>query len=308
MFRYVAPSRPEGGGFGLVVGRFALVVAQDAGLETALRLWDALGAEGAAFEDPLLVIAELGAQFGAERMPDFALVERAATGNIALAARGRGFVRVDGVARHGADAEPWIEDEAPHASALSLGLGPDGDGPALPLGHGLVRTDELAWGTAPVSRDHATVSLELSDDDTVLGALRRRSAPLPADLPDQTVLGSRRSPAPHLGLVFESGLVIALDARPVVVGRAPRVPAGSDARPEPLRSPTRSVSGTHAELRLQGDTLLVTDLDSTNGTVVDAGGAAPLVLRGGAAARLSPGDRVDFGDGNVAVFGPLAPL
>ena len=100
---------------------------------------------------------------------------------------------------------------------------------------------------------------------------------------------------------MDGGRVLELDL-PVVFGRAPHPAAHPGARLAPLSSPRREVSGTHVEVRLDGDHLLVRDLDSTNGTVVRHADGSAMLLRGGATARLSEGAVLDIGDGNVARF------
>ncbi|GAY55552.1 hypothetical protein CUMW_165050 [Citrus unshiu] len=57
------------------------------------------------------------------------------------------------------------------------------------------------------------------------------------------------------------------------------------------------ISGLHARIQKKGDSLLVTDLDSTNGTFIDE-----KRLRSGVVAVASPGSRITFGDTHLAMF------
>lgn len=71
-------------------------------------------------------------------------------------------------------------------------------------------------------------------------------------------------------------------------------------------SPTRSVSGTHLEIRQEGDAVVVTDLGSTNGTVLIPPGGAGERLRQGSSRTVVPGTRVDIGDGNIVEILPVS--
>jgi hypothetical protein len=89
---------------------------------------------------------------------------------------------------------------------------------------------------------------------------------------------------------------------PVLVGRkpaAPRIVGAMLPRLIPVPSPSREVSATHVELRQHGTSVVVTDLNSTNGTRVSIPGSAPLKLRQGESVVVSAGSIVDIGDGNL---------
>ena len=95
------------------------------------------------------------------------------------------------------------------------------------------------------------------------------------------LLGRReQGRAPVLVLRLPDGTAIPVD-RPLVLGRSPRADRVSRTPvPEPvqLADPTRSVSGTHLEVRPVADAVQVRDLGSSNGTVVDRPGAPREVL------------------------------
>jgi len=94
---------------------------------------------------------------------------------------------------------------------------------------------------------------------------------------------------------------IPLDA-PAIVGRRPRPPRvvrGVAPRLVAVPSPLGEISGTHLGLRQDSGVVVVSDLDSTNGTAVLAPGAERLVLRPGESLVVVPGTRIDIGDGVV---------
>ncbi len=97
-----------------------------------------------------------------------------------------------------------------------------------------------------------------------------------------------------------SGDTLALDT-PLLVGRRPtlqRVESGVTPRLVTVSSPTQEVSSTHARIEQAGDAVVVTDLRSTNGTVV-TGPAGSRRLRPGESVVVLAGARVEIGDGNI---------
>ncbi|WP_308726674.1 FHA domain-containing protein [Clavibacter sp. VKM Ac-2542] len=166
------------------------------------------------------------------------------------------------------------------------------DGPADPVGHaggpgareaeadaearaGSAGVPTVAMPTAPAADDDA-------DAARVVHAFR--------------VL---RDGVPHVDAVVPDR--IPLDA-PAIVGRRPRPPRvvrGVAPRLVAVPSPLGEISGTHLGLRQDAGVIVVTDLDSTNGTVVLAPGAEHLALRPGESLVVVPGTRIDIGDGVV---------
>lgn len=160
-------------------------------------------------------------------------------------------------------------------------------------------------------------------DDTVLVPPRTHPSPREPDTAD-TVLtkpGARpaRRPVPAPGMnaaspspaaarpaapatyairVAPTGEVVSLD-QPCLIGRDPRPPRisrGPALRLVTVPSPHREVSATHLEARQHGATVVLTDLKSTNGTIVLVPGNAPRTLRQGETVVVSPGTLVDLGD------------
>ncbi|KQM84020.1 FHA domain-containing protein [Agromyces sp. Leaf222] len=90
---------------------------------------------------------------------------------------------------------------------------------------------------------------------------------------------------------------------PILVGRrplAPRAPSAAATAPElvPVRSPNGVISGTHLELRVQGERLVATDLRSTNGTVIRTSTGVRR-MRAGESIVVVPGSSLDLGDGTI---------
>jgi hypothetical protein len=117
-------------------------------------------------------------------------------------------------------------------------------------------------------------------------------------------------PSPGVWAVRVRGTaaVVPLDL-PVIVGRRPGA-ARVGEHPEPRRlvlpADRVDVSGRHARLEQLGETLVVVDLGSTNGTVVHWSSGAPRRLRPGESCAVLPDALVELGDGVVIEF-VLAP-
>ncbi|KAK4780470.1 hypothetical protein SAY87_016576 [Trapa incisa] len=93
----------------------------------------------------------------------------------------------------------------------------------------------------------------------------------------------------HIGFKVEMPGAFEIASEEVTVGR---LPEKAD-----MVIPVATVSGLHARLQRKGGDLLVTDLDSTNGTFINEKRLSP-----GVAAAASPGSRITFGDTHLAIF------
>lgn len=320
MFTYDVPHETGTAGFAMVADRFLLVLAADVGDAFALELWGILSSGDAALEDALSALAARGI----ERLPDFALVELvdSRTSSVSVAVRGAATAHLYGPESStlaGAGIGTWVESSAQQVSSIALTLAGPPTGVLLPLGRGVVRADRLQWGTvpapasqpkppAPGAREVPAWAADLDDPLSTMAVERDELADMVAAAmaEDHTLLGGpRRRRSEHTTRRFvvtlDSGTVLELDL-PVVLGRAPQPADHPGVRLAALPSPRREVSGTHVELRLDGDQLLVRDLGSTNGTVVRHTDGSAMLLRGGATARLTAGALLDIGDGNVARF------
>jgi hypothetical protein len=95
--------------------------------------------------------------------------------------------------------------------------------------------------------------------------------------------------------------VVWLDAVSYVGRRpsSPRIIYGQMPRLVRVPSPRQEVSSTHVELRQLGASVVLTDMRSTNGSIVFPPGGEPRKLRQGESVVATPGTLVDIGDGNV---------
>ncbi|MDP3950475.1 FHA domain-containing protein [Microbacterium sp.] len=104
-----------------------------------------------------------------------------------------------------------------------------------------------------------------------------------------------------------TGQVVALD-RTVIIGRRPRSTRASGADLPHLiavESPQQDISRSHLEIRPEGDTVVVVDLHTTNGSTLLRPGADPLRLHPGEQTLVLSGDVVDLGDGVTVAFEDL---
>ncbi|MDQ7876702.1 FHA domain-containing protein [Microbacterium sp. QXD-8] len=136
------------------------------------------------------------------------------------------------------------------------------------------------------------------------GAEGANPAPSPAEAPLDP-LAPPRPPAP--GRVrMSTGQVIPLD-RTVVIGRRPRSTrvSGTDLpHLVAVDSPQQDISRSHVELRAEGESIVATDLRTTNGTTLLRPGTDPVRLHPGEGTVVVPGDVLDLGDGiTVAIEG-----
>lgn len=102
-------------------------------------------------------------------------------------------------------------------------------------------------------------------------------------------------------LKMADGVTVNLDLT-IYLGRKPSVPrVASDRRVRLVAVPSaqKEVSATHLELRLTGDSVVATDMRSTNGSTVIVPGSKPRTLLRGESAVVTPGTLIDLGDGNV---------
>jgi hypothetical protein len=138
------------------------------------------------------------------------------------------------------------------------------------------------------------------DGLTVMGAWQ----PPPAEPPG--IPGQPPAPdvtVPVARLQISNGDEVDVD-RAVVIGRAPEARRFNDTEQPRLvtvPSPHLEISSTHIEVRpgtgADHGTAVVTDLGSTNGTVLVQPGLGPEDLAPGVAVQLIPGAIIDLGDG-----------
>ncbi|WP_029138135.1 FHA domain-containing protein [Nakamurella lactea] len=125
------------------------------------------------------------------------------------------------------------------------------------------------------------------------GNCRVCGAPIAAGQPvlaQQPVLGRIR---------LSTGPVFDIDRR-IVIGRAPsvaRVPSSDLPKLVTVPSPNQDISRSHVEIRAEDWHLVVTDLQSTNGTVIRPSDRPEQLLHQGQSVVVEIGWTVDLGDG-----------
>lgn len=177
---------------------------------------------------------------------------------------------------------PAGEDEQGFFDSVLGSEGDTGSGAAQPV------QDEAEW-------DH--------DGHTMAGGrdpneFARQHPGIPGQEPAPNVTAQ-----PVARLHFSSGDVIDVD-RAVLVGRAPearRFTSTDQPRLVTVPSPNQEISSTHVEVRpgsgADHGSAIVTDMGSTNGTVLTLPGLNPEDLQPGIAVQLIPGSVIDLGDG-----------
>ena len=131
-------------------------------------------------------------------------------------------------------------------------------------------------------------------DETVL-----REAPLVPDDPKTLLYGFRING----GQAYPLDAVHYFGRNP----RQPRIPLPDPSRLVPVVSGSKSVSATHLEIKQIGDSIVATDLKSTNGTSVIPPNGHWRRLRQGESVVVAPGTFIDIGDGNVIEILPPWP-
>ncbi|MCC2313368.1 FHA domain-containing protein [Cellulomonas xiejunii] len=154
------------------------------------------------------------------------------------------------------------------------------------------------------SDDHDGMTILSSD----LARLRDRlpawsqdAVPGPFPTPEAEPLPAR--------MVLSTGLVVVLD-RAVLLGRAPQVSRVTNRelpRLVTVPSPNQDISRTHAEVRVEGEHVVVTDLDSTNGVHVSRPGEGVRRLHPGEPSVVGTDEVVDLGDGVTFTVERSAP-
>jgi hypothetical protein len=274
---------------------------------------------------------------GAEAVASFAVLRFEEPGDARIQ-RVTGVVRgaaaadllsIGGARRFGSrGAEPWALAEFTDVVGVTLGelppvpeSAPHLTADARPLESGAVHVSRVVWVadperllSNPAAAGESQSHLDYDHDDTVVRAPAQESAPAPdaapvpddapapddAPLPDAPPVPDAAA-APTYSLRLNGAAPVELTGS-LVIGRRPRERRAPTALPQHLltvESPTRQVSSNHVEIALSGRTVVITDLRSTNGTVVRREGSAPVRLRQGDSFVASGSAIVEIGDGNV---------
>jgi len=336
----VAPG--EEAEWSFVVGRAFLAALPAATPAVVVAALDALTGAPTVEAEALVALLPLG---GDRAVDSFAvIVQREPTDEdgVPVSVIVRGEIAVDvfsvgGSRRFAAgDIRPWLLADFRAVTGLVIG------GPAravVPAGlldsgrpflGGTVSASRLFWtlvdqpesmeatiirAPRPPAVDADTVlRLPRMQEDTVIlppqGSRRRRPAPVPAEAAAEAGQAGRAG-APDrafYGLRLPDRTEVRLDTA-CRLGRHPR-PARVAEVPPPrlfeIASPTSGVSGTHLDIRQVGDSVVVTDLGSTNGTIVTLAGRRPQRLGSGQSLAVLPGTRLDIGDGNIIEILPAS--
>ncbi|WP_313358080.1 FHA domain-containing protein [Microbacterium sp.] len=124
------------------------------------------------------------------------------------------------------------------------------------------------------------------------------------DTPTEILPVVENTTAAHGSARLSTGQVVTLD-RIVIIGRRPRATrASGDDLPHlvAVDSPQQDISRSHLEIRPEGDSVVVIDLHTTNGSTLLRPGADPMRLHPGEHTLVLSGDVVDLGDGVTVTF------
>jgi len=151
--------------------------------------------------------------------------------------------------------------------------------------------------------------------DTVVSAgSLELSAPAPAPAPASAEETDSIQPAAiirHYEVQIGESVLSALEV-PVILGRRPRAARIiQDVSPRlvVVDSPQKLVSASHLSIRQLGSSLVVTDLHTTNGSMVTAPGSPARRMRQGESVVVTAGTQVDIGDGiNLYILEARSPL
>jgi len=322
---------PSGSQLALVVpGMVALL--EGANSPTVLsRLWGEMSSGSVSLERVVQAVPSLGA----DAVSSFAVaaLETDSAGAAVLSVVARGTSVVDVYAADAAPRRfssqglrPWHLASFSRVTGLRFGASSDAVGPAemltvsgaeLPLVLGVASVDSVFW--------------MLDEGRTVVDASARRQILEPraaTHAADDAEITLERVPVRRLGrhggtneadgastdrirpIRVRIGMQAPFELHvPVYVGRRPRGPrqiAGDQVVLVEVPSPTREVSATHLHIVQRGREVIVTDLQSTNGTGVTLPGSPRIKLKQGDSIVLPPYSRVDIGDGNVIEILPGA--
>ena len=152
----------------------------------------------------------------------------------------------------------------------------------------------------PATEAMAAPAPDTDHDELTLGGAWQPT-PAPPGIPGQEPAPDVTRPVARL--LISNGDVVEVD-RAIVIGRAPearRFNETEQPRLVTVPSPHLEISSTHIEVRpgsgADHGSAVVTDLGSTNGTVLVQPGLSPEDLPPGVAVQLVPGAIIDLGDG-----------
>jgi hypothetical protein len=248
---------------------------------------------------------------GLSTLPGFVLVATA-TATTRVLVRGAGVTATiratETVVLNGHSAGTWAECSIDDPVAVAVTV-PDVEGtdldavPDYAIPAGLVkvaRIDLPALGTRPATESTEPVELPAEDTGAAAGGDGDHDGRTVGKASLAAAAPAAREPVARLHT--SDGQVIVVD-RPVLIGRAPQPPRLAAEQPTLVTVPSRlhEISSTHVEVRPGGGVdhgvAVVTDMGSTNGTVLEQPGLTPENLQPGVGVALSPGAVINLGDG-----------
>ena len=283
-----------GGWFG-IVGEELLALLPPGHKRRATAVWEIVD-EGAGFDQVLDLVISSGLRdlpglvlIGVSGDTTRVLVRGSATATFDTA---QGPAIVDGSA-----AWTWVERTLAGVTSIAVLLehaAGSHEDDHLVVDRGLIRLGALSHPAAapasvpapgPAVEDTQPTPMIIESDDVLTEAVSVAPAPIPGA---------------QARLLLSTGEEVDVD-RPLIIGRAPesrRIFSGEEPRLVTVPSPAHEISSTHLEIRPGVDGRpLVTDLGSTNGTVLVQPGLAPEDLQPGYPVALTAGAIVDLGDG-----------
>lgn len=314
----------RGGDWLGVFGANTAVVLPPSEKSQAAVLWELVDG-GAGFEQILDVLLASGLR----AVPDFVLVSRKGDSTRVLlrGAISAHFATADGVVHlDGSGDLTWVERTLNGVTRMRIDVADDDSSDELVVAAGLVRissaeqppSTDVIMTPGPLTEPTPApeplpmeVEMPELDDATRIGGVDPATlgAPLPRleGQPPAPPVTAR----PVARLVVPDGETVDVD-RVVLVGRAPE-PRRADTTDSPhlvsVSSPHHEISSTHLEVRpgsgADHGAAVVTDLGSTNGTLLVQPGLPPEDLKAGVAVQLLPGAVLDLGDGvTIQVVNP----
>jgi hypothetical protein len=291
----------RGGDWFGIFGENAVVVLPPSEKARVAAVWELVD-DGAGFDETLDALISSGLR----DLPGFVLVSRDGD-ETRVVLRGEAYAHFatgdEVVHVDGDSATTWVERTLTGVTRIHVEVSGEHAPEDLVLTGGLVRIASAEWATSAPDPEP-----DPDHDGLTLGGPPTPERPLPG-IPGQP-------PAPPVTarpvarLVFSSGQAVDVD-RAVVVGRAPEVRHGADGESHLVQvtSPHQEISATHLEIRpgsgADHGSAVVTDLGSTNGTLLVQPGLPPEDLKAGIAVQLIPGAVLDLGDGvSIQVVNP----
>jgi hypothetical protein len=297
----IARTYRPGAWFG-IFGDHAIVVLPPSEKDRVPQLWQLVD-DGAGFDEVLDALISDGLR----ELPGFVLISES-DADTKVVVRGQAMARFSTpegeVSLAGSAATTWVERSMTGVTGLVIELGGEGEGPDLTVQNGLVRVSRVQEPPFQEVAQPDTAETPTANRDH--DGLTRAGTSEPPRVPPPGIPGQPPAPdvvaRPVARLVFSGGETVEVD-RTVLVGRAPEARRASSDNPRlvTVPSPQQEISSTHLEVRAGSGvdlgSAVVTDLGSTNGTVLVQPGLAPEELQPGITVQLIPGAIIDLGDG-----------